>query len=98
MPMPTAESDKNLFYMLVGLVMGAILALSFYFPISRLLKYIVEKKHSRMKQTLEIMGVKRFSYWASWLCSSLFVFGIITILNLVVSLLTICSSHLTFCV
>jgi len=34
--MPTAESDKNLFYMLVGLVMGAILALSFYFPISRL--------------------------------------------------------------
>jgi len=79
MPMPTAAFSQNVFYAAVGFLLGTSIAMAFLYPVSRLVKSIVEEKESRMKQTLEILGVKPYAYWLSWVIASLLSFGIIAV-------------------
>ena len=79
MPMPTAAYNQNPFFMQVGYLLGLTMVMAFLYPVSRLIKQIVEEKESRMKETLLILGVSGWAHWLSWLITSLIVFSVITL-------------------
>ena len=56
------------------------LAMAFLFPVSRLIKSIVQEKEIRMKQTLFILGVKPWAHWLSWITFNILFFTIIACL------------------
>ena len=60
------------------------LAMAFLFPVSRLIKNLVEEKETRMKQTLFILGVKPWAHWLSWVVFNVgfffFVSALLTVL------------------
>jgi len=53
MPMPTAEYDQNIFYTAVGYLLGLAISMGFLYPMSRLVKGVVEEKETRMKEVSE---------------------------------------------
>lgn len=53
---------------------------AFLYPVSRLIKSIVEEKETRMRETLYILGVKHWALWWSWCLSALGVFFVIAVL------------------
>jgi ATP-binding cassette subfamily A (ABC1) protein 3 len=54
--------------------------MAFLYPVSRLIKLLVEEKETRMKETLLILGVRPFAHWISWVITSAVVFFIIDVL------------------
>jgi len=55
-------------------------AVAFLYPVSRLIKSIVEEKETRMRETLYILGVQPWALWWSWFLSSLLLFFVISVL------------------
>ena len=80
MPMPTAAYAQNSFFLAVGYLLGLTIAMAFLYPVSRLIKSMVEEKETRMRETLYILGVKPWALWWSWFLSAGVVFFIITVL------------------
>ena len=78
MPMPTAAYSQNPFFLQVGYLLGLTMVMAFLYPVSRLIKSIVEEKEERIKETLLILGVRGWAHWLSWFITSLVVFLIIT--------------------
>ena len=56
------------------------LAMAFLFPVSRLIKSIVEEKENRMKQTLLTLGVRPWAHWLSWTIFNILFFMILSAL------------------
>jgi ATP-binding cassette subfamily A (ABC1) protein 3 len=79
MPMPTAAYSQNPFFLQVGYLLGLTMVMAYLYPVSRLIKTIVEEKESRMKETLFILGLRGWAHWFSWIFTSLCVFFIITL-------------------
>ena len=79
MPLPTLAYSQNPFFTSVGFLLGLTIAMAFLFPVSRLIKFIVEEKESRMKETLAILGVRTFPYTFSLVITSFLSFGIIAL-------------------
>lgn len=79
-PMPTAAFSQNEFFLAVGYLLAMSLAMAFLFPVSRLIKSVVEEKESRMKQTLFILGVKPWAHWLSWVTFNIVFFTLIAVL------------------
>lgn len=73
-PMPTASFSQNAFFQAVGFLLGVTMAMAFLYPVSRLIKNLVEEKESRMKETLSIFGVHSWAHWTSWVLTSLLFF------------------------
>src|ERR1700682_2825943 len=55
--------------------------MSLLYPISRLLKALVEEKESRMNETMFIMGLRRSSYLLSHLFTNVILFTIIAVIS-----------------
>eukprot|EP00551_Chaetoceros_affinis_P007272 CAMPEP_0203672206 /NCGR_PEP_ID=MMETSP0090-20130426/7774_1 /ASSEMBLY_ACC=CAM_ASM_001088 /TAXON_ID=426623 /ORGANISM="Chaetoceros affinis, Strain CCMP159" /LENGTH=2044 /DNA_ID=CAMNT_0050537473 /DNA_START=44 /DNA_END=6178 /DNA_ORIENTATION=- len=70
LPMPTPAYSQNPFFASVGYLLGLVIAMSFLYPISRLIKAMVEEKETRMKETLSILGVHPLAQWLSWAITS----------------------------
>ena len=49
MPMPTPSFEQNIFYTAVGYLLGLAISMGFLYPMSRLVKAVVEEKETRMK-------------------------------------------------
>ena len=79
MPMPTPSYSQNPFFTSVGFLLGLTIAMAFLFPVSRLIKAIVEEKETRMKETLAILGVRTFPHTCSWVITSCLTFTIIAV-------------------
>jgi ABC-2 family transporter protein len=77
MPMPTARYTQNEFFLHVGEFLGTALVLGFLFPVSLLIKSLVEEKESRMRETLYILGIQPWAHWTSWLISAVLPFSVI---------------------
>lgn len=56
-PMPVSSAYNNPFYDASGPFVGLVLCMSLLYPVSRLIKHLVEDKESRMKETLKMMGL-----------------------------------------
>jgi len=76
-PMPIPAYITNLFYRAAGPVLGLFICMSTLYPVSRLVKSIVEEKETRMKEIMLIMGLKPIALTAAWLCCYLVIFLII---------------------
>ena len=55
-PMPTYGFLLNTFYGQVGSLLGLVMILSTLYPVSRLVKCVVEEKESKMKEVMKFMG------------------------------------------
>ena len=44
MPMPTPAFEQNIFYTAVGYLLGLAISMGFLYPMSRLVKAVVEEK------------------------------------------------------
>ncbi|GMH55684.1 hypothetical protein TL16_g01967 [Triparma laevis f. inornata] len=80
MPMPTPDFEQNIFYTAVGYLLGLAISMGFLYPMSRLVKAVVEEKESRMKETMLILGVKPWVHWMSWIVTAYITFTIIAFL------------------
>jgi ABC-type Na+ efflux pump permease subunit len=80
MPMPTPQYNINTFFASNSYLIGLVLAMGFLYPMSVLVKSIVEEKELRLKETLLILGVKPWAYLLSWMIVAYSVFLIGSIL------------------
>jgi len=80
MPMPTESYERNIFYQAAGIVLSLTIATAYLYPTSRLMKLMVEEKESKIKQTMQILGVKQWAYWLSWVITSYVIFTLIAVL------------------
>jgi ABC-type Na+ transport system ATPase subunit NatA len=80
MPMPTPKYSQNVFYTAVGYLLGLAISMGFLYPMSRLVKSVVEEKESRMKETMLILGVSDTVLWLSWVFTAYTTFTIISVL------------------
>ena len=55
--MPTYGFLLNTFYGQVGSLLGLVLIMSTLYPVSRLVKSVVEEKESKMKEVMKFMGI-----------------------------------------
>jgi hypothetical protein len=55
---PTAEYEHNEFYDAVGPMLGLLMSLSLVYPLSMLVRGIVEEREKRLKETMSIMGLQ----------------------------------------
>lgn len=55
---PTSEYDHNDFYDAVGPMLGLLMSLSLVYPLSMLVRGIVEEREKRLKETMCIMGLQ----------------------------------------
>jgi hypothetical protein len=54
-PFPTAGYDQNLFYLAVGYLLGLVLTMATLYPVSRLIKDLVQEKETKMRETAAAM-------------------------------------------
>jgi len=76
-PFPTPQYNRNIFYDAVGPLIGLVMCMATLYPVSRLIKSIVEERETRMKETLLIMGCKRWVIPASWILTYIAIFTVI---------------------
>jgi hypothetical protein len=60
--MPVQSAAVNPFYQNSGPFVGLVLCLALLYPVSRLIKVLVEEKESRMKETLKIMALRNWVF------------------------------------
>ena len=77
MPMPTAAYHQNAFFLAVGFLLGLTMVMAYLYPMSRLVKSMVEEKELRLRETILIMGLSPAVYWVAWLLSATILFGLI---------------------
>ena len=78
--MPTAMYTQNDFFLQVGYLLGLTMVMAFLFPVSRLIKTIVEEKELRLRETLYILGVEPWSHFGSSLCMAGIMFVVTALL------------------
>ena len=78
-PMPTSAYQGSNFYSNIGPVISLCLAMCMLFPVSRLIKGIVEEKESRTKETMKMMGLLDSVFISSWFISSMLQFTLIAV-------------------
>ena len=80
-PFPVQSTYQNPFYDQSGPFVGLMLCFTLLFPVSRLIKVLVEDKESRSKETLKMMGLLAWVYPLSYALTYLVVFTVIAILQ-----------------
>ena len=66
MPFPTPQYNINTFFATSGYLVSLVVAMGFLYPVSRLVKSIVEEKELRLKETMFILAVKPWEYFLSY--------------------------------
>jgi len=91
-PMPIQSTYSNPFYDSSGPFVGLVLCMSLLFPVSRLIKNLVEDKESRMKETLKMMGLLNWVFVTSYGITYFIIFTAIAILQTIL----MCASVLSY--
>lgn len=79
-PFPTPAHTEDDFADLMADFLGLLFALTYLWPVSRLVKLIVEEKESRMKESLRIMGLSDAVSFAAWLITYTVIFAVTALL------------------
>ncbi|RNF20419.1 ATP-binding cassette protein subfamily A, member 10 [Trypanosoma conorhini] len=88
-PMPTAPYHENSFYASWVYFMPLVAMLAAIFPVARLVSWIVEEKLHRIREAMQIMGLR-------WSCMSLGWFASAFLMDLVASLLAAIVLRISF--
>ena len=73
-PFPTYAYDQNPFYIRVGFLLGLAMVMSTLYPVSRLVKSLVEEKEIKMREVMKIMGLRDWAHQISWFLSAFVLF------------------------
>lgn len=73
-PFPSPSYDANPFYLTIGLFLGLAISMSCVYPVSRVVKSIVEEKEMKMRELMKIMGLKTWVHQLSWFISTFILF------------------------
>lgn len=74
-PFPTYQFNTNSFYGQVGPLLGLALTMAMLYPMSRLVKSIVEEKETKMREVLKIMGLTDSIHSLSWVITAFILFS-----------------------
>eukprot|EP00760_Papus_ankaliazontas_P036324 PhM_4_TR8289/c3_g2_i1/m.92598/K05643/ABCA3; ATP-binding cassette, subfamily A (ABC1), member 3 len=66
-PMPTAAYTDSEFLTIAGGVIPLVIVLAFMYPVSQLVKRIVEEKENRIREGMMIMGLGKVAFYGSWI-------------------------------
>ena len=80
MPFGHDATYEDLITNLMSISLPYLILLAFLPPVYNTVFHIVREKESRIKETMLIMGMKRFSYWLSWYVSYTIVSTLIALL------------------
>ena len=84
-PFPTPPYIVDNFASAVGTFLGLLFIVIFQWPVTRVIKLIVEEKETRIKEGLKMMGLKQSTLWLSWLITYLIIYIITSILITVIT-------------
>lgn len=87
-PFPTYKSTSNSFYASVGPLLGLALTMALLYPMSRMVKSIVEEKETKMREILKIMGLTDTIHSLSWVITAFILFSWIGISIAVITKIT----------
>ena len=79
-PMPTAAFSQNIFFSAVGFLIGLFMAMATLYPLSRLVKAMVEEKEARVKELQLMMGLRGLVFTLSWALTALITFTLTAVL------------------
>eukprot|EP00760_Papus_ankaliazontas_P036329 PhM_4_TR8289/c4_g1_i1/m.92591/K05643/ABCA3; ATP-binding cassette, subfamily A (ABC1), member 3 len=66
-PMPTAEYTDSEFLTIASNLIPLVIVLAFMYPVSQLVKRIVEEKEMRIREGMMIMGLGKAAFYGSWI-------------------------------
>ncbi len=78
--MPTAGYTQDGFWASIGSIFGILFTLVLLFPVSNIIKQIVQDKELRLKEGMMQMGLDSSVYWVTWITHFSVEFLIVTIL------------------
>ena len=78
-PMPTPPYIDDQFADVVGTFLGLLFTVVFLWPVTRIIKLIVEEKETRIKEGMKMMGLYDSTLWLSWLLTYTLIFIITSI-------------------
>eukprot|EP00492_Amphilonche_elongata_P005414 TRINITY_DN778_c0_g1_i1.p1 TRINITY_DN778_c0_g1~~TRINITY_DN778_c0_g1_i1.p1 ORF type:complete len:275 (-),score=38.15 TRINITY_DN778_c0_g1_i1:27-851(-) len=85
-PFPTRAYERDIFAAVMQAFLGLCLTLFFIWPVTRIIKGIVEEKELRIKEGMKIMGLRDSSYMLSWMLLYAILFaGSSALMTLIVS-------------
>jgi ATP-binding cassette subfamily A (ABC1) protein 3 len=87
-PMPTHAHIDDLFATVLSSLIGFLYALAFIWPVTKIVKQLVEEKENRIKEGMKMMGLSETALFLSHLTTYIFVFAVIAILCMLVTLNT----------
>lgn len=73
-PFPTAAYKSNPFYGRVGFLLGLAMTMATLYPMSRLVKAVVEEKETKMREVMKIMGLLDWVHQLSWFLTAFVTF------------------------
>ena len=66
-PMPVKAFKTYMFYSTFGWLTGLLMSASLIYPVSRLIKVVVEEKELRLKELLKMMGLRDWVFHLGWI-------------------------------
>ena len=79
-PMPTPAYIDDQFADTVGGFLGLLFTVVFLWPVTRIIKLMVEEKETRIKEGMRMMGLQDATLWLSWLLTYALIFIITSLL------------------
>jgi ATP-binding cassette subfamily A (ABC1) protein 3 len=84
-PMPTHAHIDDLFAGILSGLIGFMYALAFIWPVTKIVKLLVEEKENRIKEGMKMMGLSETALFCSHLTTYLVTFGITALLCMLVT-------------
>ncbi|CAN6443979.1 unnamed protein product [Victoria cruziana] len=75
-PFPTREYTDDEFQSIVKRVMGVLYLLGFLYPVSRLISYSVSEKEQKIREGLQMMGLRDKIFYLSWFITYIAQFAV----------------------
>lgn len=73
-PYPTQSYNANPFFLRVGFLLGLAMVMATLYPLSRLMKSVVEEKELKLREVMKIMGLLDWAHQLSWFISAFILF------------------------
>jgi hypothetical protein len=84
-PFPTIPHYSSTFASQVATFLGLLYTLVFMWPVSRIVKQVVEEKELRIRESMKIMGLSDSVLWTTWLVLYLIIFFISAIIIIIIT-------------
>ena len=84
-PMPVPPYIQDDFADTVGTFLGLLFTVVFLWPVTRIIKLVVEEKETRIKEGMKMMGLYDSTLWLSWLITYTLIFIVTSILITVIT-------------